>query len=30
MIRLLLQRAGVSRFNRPGVFIWFPGAITYV
>jgi rod shape-determining protein MreB len=30
MIRLLLQRAGVSRFNRPRVLICVPSAITEV
>jgi len=30
MIRLLLQRAGVSRFNRPRVIICVPSAITEV
>ena len=30
MIRLLLQRAGVSRFNRPRVVICVPSAITEV
>ncbi|MHB8439691.1 MAG: rod shape-determining protein MreB [Acidimicrobiales bacterium] len=30
MIRLLLQRAGVSRFNRPRVLICVPSAITSV
>src|SRR5919202_4583815 len=30
MIRLLLQRAGVSRFNRPRVLICLPSAITEV
>ena len=30
MIRLLLQRAGVSRFNRPKVLICVPSAITEV
>ena len=30
MIRLLLQRAGVSRFNRPRVLICVPSAITAV
>src|SRR3954463_4190368 len=30
MIRLLLQRVGVSRFNRPRVVICVPSAITAV
>ena len=30
MIRLLLQRAGVNRFNRPRVVICVPSAITAV
>ena len=30
MIRLLLQRAGVTRFNRPRVLICVPSAITHV